>query len=57
MLSTAWMWVRLLGIAAGIAAFWLGWSVMDDDDKRGLTFIAAGAGVIILLISASLWHV
>lgn len=57
MLSTAWIWVRLLGIAAGAAAFWLGWSVMEDDDKRGLTFIASGAGVIILLVAASFWRV
>jgi hypothetical protein len=57
MLSTAWMWVRLLGIATGIAAFWLGLSMMDDDDKPGLKFIAGGAGVIILLVAASFWRV
>ena len=57
MLSTAWMWVRFLGVAAGIAAFWLGLSVMDDDDKPALRFIAGGAGVIILLVAASFWRV
>lgn len=56
MLSTAWMWVRLLGIAAGIGAFWLGLSVIDDDDQHGLEFVSGGAGVVLLFLVASFWR-
>lgn len=55
MLSTAWMWVRLLGIAAGVGAFWLGLSVIDDDDQPGLEFVSGGAGVILLCLAATFW--
>lgn len=55
MLSTAWMWIRLLGIAAGIGAFWIGLSAMDDDDQPGLEFISAGAGVFVLCLAATFW--
>jgi hypothetical protein len=55
MLSTAWIWIRLLAVAAGVGAFWLGLTVLDNDDLPGLELISGGAGVILLCLAATFW--
>lgn len=48
MLATAWLWIRVVGLAVGIAAVWMGLSVMADDDQLGLKFVSCGAGIVLL---------
>jgi hypothetical protein len=56
MLATAWFWVRVFGLAIGIGAFWIGLSLMEDDDQSALRLISGGAGIIILGLAATLWR-
>lgn len=53
MVTTAWFWIRVLGLAAGIVALWIGFSILDDDDRSGLRFVSYGAGMVLLTVAAT----
>jgi hypothetical protein len=55
MLATAWFWVRMLDLTAGIGAVWIGISSMDRDEQIGLKFLSSGAGIVILGLAATFW--
>ena len=55
MLATAWFWVRVLGLTAGIGAVWIGISSMDRDEQIGLKFLSSGAGIVLLGLAATFW--
>ena len=57
MVPTALMWIRLLGIAAGIGAFWMGLSATHDDDQPGLELVSMGAVVLLVCLVATFWPV
>lgn len=56
MLTTAWFWIRVLDLVLGSAAVWLGLSLMQGDDRSGLKFVSVGAGMIILCLAGTFWH-
>lgn len=56
MLTTAWFWIRVLDLTLGSGALWLGLSLMTGDDRSGLKFVSVGAGMIILCLAATFWH-
>lgn len=53
MLAAAWLWIRVLGLAVGIGALWLGFSILDDDDRFGLRFVSYGAGMVFVSLAAT----
>ncbi|HLJ77910.1 MAG TPA: hypothetical protein VKT75_10890 [Acidobacteriaceae bacterium] len=53
MLATAWLWVRVVGLAVGIGALWLGFAVLEDDDRSGLRFVSYGAGMVFVSVAAT----
>lgn len=53
MVATAWFWIRVLGLAAGIGALCIGFSILDDDDRSGLRFVSYGAGMVLLTVTAT----
>ena len=55
MIATAWLWVRVLGLVAGICALLIGFSLMDGDDRSGLRFVSGGATVVLLCLAATFW--
>jgi len=55
MLVTAWFWVRVLSLTAGIGAVWIGISSMERDEQIGLRFLSSGAGIVLLSLAATFW--
>lgn len=55
MVSTPWIWIRLLGIAAVIGAIWMGLSATHDDDQPGFELVSIGAGVLLVCLAAAFW--
>lgn len=56
MLTTAWFWIRVLDLTLGSGALWFGLSMMNSDDRSGLKFVSVGAGMILLCVVATFWH-
>lgn len=54
MIATVWFWLIVICMAVGIGLLWIGFAVMDDDDRSGLRFISYGAGVVIVSLAAAL---
>ncbi|HKR26807.1 MAG TPA: hypothetical protein VJS11_05105 [Acidobacteriaceae bacterium] len=54
MIATVWFWLLVMCLAVGIGLLWIGFAVMDDDDRSGLRFISYGAGVVIVSLVATL---
>ena len=54
MIATVWFWLLVMCLVVGIGLLWIGFAVMDDDDRSGLRFISYGAGVVIVSLMANL---
>lgn len=57
MITTFWLWFRVLGLVAGIFALLIGFSLMDGDDRSGLRFVSCGATMVLLCLAATFWPI
>lgn len=50
--AAAWFWMFTSGVVTGIAFFWLGMTLMEEDGQSGLKLVAGGVALVLFCLVA-----